>query len=565
MMEPIILFVDDEPAILRAIKRIFHRSNLQICTASNSVDALRILEQTPVSVMVSDYSMPEQNGAELLAQARTIRPETVRIILSGNNDQTATIEAINQGKVFKYLTKPFDKDTLIREVDAAVVEWQNRIFIEPEKKLLKQSALVQLINSKQIQNSDIEAIAVVLAIRDLDLVKEQLGNNETHQLLVSIAPSHQTLAEGVSLALLDEGHYSGFIELAANCPDPLMSVHSMLDKFVVNPIIDGRAHNIAFDVGYAVVDAKEVDGATLIRNAQLAMQTASDGQDSCAIAFDHQLISNRGRLLALQSGLRTALANDEFVLFYQPKIDNTNLSLHGAEALIRWNSETLGQVSPFEFIPLTERNGMIDEIGEWVINEAVRQWKSWYPDGDSGPAVSVNVSAVQLKNKEFIPSLERTLARHDLPPSLLELELTESLMVEDMNKVIEMLQAVKSLGVKLSIDDFGTGYSSLSYLSRLPVDTIKIDRSFIMPMLESNEKLAMVRNMIRLGHDLGMQLVAEGVEEEDQLLVLKELGCDITQGYYFSPPVAGDEFIGKTSEIVDSQAPTTHSLSVKSA
>jgi len=547
MMEPIILFVDDEPGILRAIKRIFHRSDLKIMTATNANEALSILKELPISVMVSDYSMPEQTGAELLEQARAIRPETVRLILSGNNDQTATIAAINQGRISKFLTKPFDKDDLRLEIDAAVAEWQTRVYKSTTKKILKKTSLLQLIDTEQSQNGDSDSLVVVF------------------ELLINIAPSHEQLDDGVSLALMSDGHFCSFIKYNKGITDARDVISSLLDKFECNPVVDGREHSVSFDVGYAVSQGELMDGATLVGNAQSAMKVAQDNQAGRIVLYEQQLTSSRGRLLTLESGLRTALINNEFVLFYQPKIDITNQSLHGAEALIRWNSASLGQVPPFEFIPLTERNGMIDVIGEWVMNEAASQWTSWFPDADSGPAISVNVSAVQLKNVDFIHSLERTLTQHNIPPSLLELELTESLMVDDMSAVIKKLTTIKNLGVKLSIDDFGTGYSSLSYLSHLPVDTIKIDRSFIMQMLDSDEKLAMVRNMIRLGHDLGMQLVAEGVEDVDQLLVLQELGCDITQGYYFSPPVSSNEFIEKSCQILNSFTSPINTLAANSA
>ncbi|MBX2878400.1 MAG: EAL domain-containing protein [Granulosicoccus sp.] len=563
-MEPVILFVDDEPAILRAIKRIFRHSPWQILTAENSIDALNILQQTPISVLVSDYSMPKQTGAELLAMAKAIRPETVRMILSGNNDQDAAIDAVNHGGVFKFLTKPFDDICLINEVENAVAEWQSQIFIQKEKKLLNQKALVQLINAELLQDKSMEAIVVVLAVRDIDRMEERFGIDAVHQHLCSIAPSSESFADSLSLALLDNRYFCGFVKLANNQHDPELTARTLLEFFPKNSTIGEQVHRVAFDVGYAVVGSDETNGIALIGNAQLAMQAARECGASTAVAFNKQLTANRRKQSELESHLSTALINGEFSLYYQPKINISNNSLHGAEALIRWDSGTYGRVPPVDFIPLTERNGMIDDIGEWVINEAVRQWTHWFPNSVFDPTISVNVSSHQLKNKEFIQRLEDALTTHGIQPSLLELEITESLMVEDISKVIEILQAIKDLGVKLSIDDFGTGYSSLSYLSQLPVDIIKIDRSFIMPMLESDEKLGLVRNLIKLGHDLGMQLVAEGVEEEDQLVILRDFGCDITQGYYFSPAVAADEFIKKSCDILDLHMHHKHVMSVNS-
>ncbi len=550
MIEPVVLFVDDEPAILRAIKRLFRQSPFRILTADGSTDALLILQETPVSVVVSDYSMPDRTGAELLAMVREICPGTVRMILSGNNDQEATIDAINQGAVSRFLTKPWDDHSLLREIDAAVKIWQSRIYIDTHKALLNQAALIRFMDSTQLRQTPTRSVVVVIAVRNLEGLQQNLGVEGLFRFLTVLAPTYEHLVECQMLALLDNQHFCGILDLSDTDHNASSAIQLLLNAFPANPVVNQQEHRIEYDVGYVEVGPHDADGLRLVRNAQLAMQNARNEQSNTVVVYDERMNATRGRQSKLEAGLNSALRKEEFTLYYQPKIALSTHSLHGAEALIRWNSEGIGGVSPTEFIPLTERSGLIIDIGEWVINEAILQWTTWFPDSLSGPAISVNISPRQLKDPKFLQRLESTLHTHPIQPSLLELEITESMMVDDMDRIVEVLKEVRNLGVKLSIDDFGTGYSSLSYLSRLPVDTIKIDRSFILPMLESTEKLTLVRNLITLGHDLGMQLVAEGVENREQLDVLGEFGCDVIQGYYFSPPVAAAEFIAETSNIL---------------
>lgn len=564
MIEPIVLFVDDEPAILRAIKRLFRQSPYRILTADSSTDALLILQEALVSVVVSDYSMPERTGAEFLAIVREMRPDTVRMILSGNNDQEATIQAVNQGAISRFLTKPWVDSALLSEIDAAVATWHSRIYMDADKQLLKQATLTQVMGSTLLRETPPHSVIAVIAVRNLETMEQDLGTEGLIRFLTSLAPSCKTLPECLSLALLDNRHFCAFIDLSHSDKDTPATLQSLLAEFPARPVLDSQEYRIEYDVGYVEAQPGEVDGPQLIRNAQLALRNAREGQSDTVVVYDERMNATRGRQSKLEANLNSALSRGEFSLHYQPKIALSTHSLHGAEALIRWNSESVGMVSPTEFIPLTERSGLIIDIGEWVIKEAIQQWMAWFPDTVSSPIISVNVSPRQLNDARFLHRLESTLAVCQIHPSHLELEITESMMLDDMEGVITVLKQISKLGVKLSIDDFGTGYSSLSYLSRLPIDTIKIDRSFILPMLESTEKLTLVKNLIRLGHDLGMQLVAEGVENEEQLSVLGEFGCDVIQGYYFSQPVAATEFLARTNDILTLQTQGNHLLSVNS-
>jgi EAL domain-containing protein (putative c-di-GMP-specific phosphodiesterase class I) len=235
--------------------------------------------------------------------------------------------------------------------------------------------------------------------------------------------------------------------------------------------------------------------------------------------------------------LREALEKDQFVLVYQPKVSLTTGLLTGAEALIRWNDPETGVSPPNQFIPILEETGLIYEVGRWVFGRALEDYARWRAAGLFVGRIAVNVSPIQLRDPDFITELERILGMDPLAAAGLELEITEGVMMEDINRNIASLRAIRAMGLTVAIDDFGTGFSSLGYLAKLPADTLKIDRSFVIGMTQSPEGLALVSTIISLAHGLKMNVVAEGVEAEEQSRLLRLLGCDEMQGFFFSEPI----------------------------
>jgi EAL domain-containing protein (putative c-di-GMP-specific phosphodiesterase class I) len=228
---------------------------------------------------------------------------------------------------------------------------------------------------------------------------------------------------------------------------------------------------------------------------------------------------------------------NEFVLFYQPKIDVQTNTIIGVEALLRWHCPENGIITPDKFIPLAEETGLIVPIGVWVLNTACKQSVAWQKAGKGPIDMAVNLSPLQFQDKDLLPMVAHIIKRSQVNPQLLTLELTESMLLEDVEKKIGLMQRLKKIGVKLAIDDFGTGYSSLSYLRKLPLDELKIDRSFLIDLTENSSSRAIVSSMVFLARNLDMVTVAEGVETTDQLRILREEGCDYYQGFLFSRPV----------------------------
>jgi len=301
--------------------------------------------------------------------------------------------------------------------------------------------------------------------------------------------------------------------------------------------VQGHELNVSCSVGIAVYPEDGTDLDELMRRADAAMYEAKTTGRDMARLYSLETDRRVQARQAMEQMLRRALERNELELHYQPRVDTHSGRLTGLEALVRWNHPVLGQVLPGEFIPIAEEAGLIRAIGAWVMEQACLQWAQWQsgPAALAGLPVSVNLSAAQLADPALVPDIRTLLARCGMPPRWLELELTESQLMENAGAAQQQLAALKGLGVQLSIDDFGTGYSSLAYLKRFDIDKLKVDKSFIRDMLTSSADMAIARAVIALGHTLGLKVVAEGVEDLATAQALDVLDCDELQGYHFSP------------------------------
>lgn len=299
--------------------------------------------------------------------------------------------------------------------------------------------------------------------------------------------------------------------------------------------IEGAQFTLTCSIGVALFPEAADTAHDLLRRAETAMQAAkADGRAGFRFHRTGSQDDEVRKRVRLDHAMRQVLARDGFRLHYQPQVDLSTGRVVGTEALIRWRDPTHGDISPADFIPVAEASGFIVQIGDWVLSQAVRQAASWYAAGRAMP-VSVNVSALQFQQADFATRVSRLLTEHRLPPALLELELTESILVRDAAEALERLEALAALGVQLAIDDFGTGYSSLAYLKRFPLDALKIDRRFVRGLPGDESDAAIVRAIVQMAHALGLRVVAEGVELEAQRGFLAGLGCHTYQGFLFAP------------------------------
>jgi diguanylate cyclase (GGDEF)-like protein/PAS domain S-box-containing protein len=296
------------------------------------------------------------------------------------------------------------------------------------------------------------------------------------------------------------------------------------------------SYRIAAKAGVALYPEDGDSAENLLKNAEVALKKAKSRGDRYLFYAPKMTETVIGRL-NLENQLRRALELDQYVLHYQPKIDVASGKLVGAEALIRWNDPVSGMVPPARFVPILEETGLIHEVGRWALNQAIEQYLRWVDAGLDAVRIAVNLSALQLRDRDFVANIKRVLSVDVDAAAGLELEITESLIMDDVKLSVASLQAIRALGVRVAIDDFGTGFSSLSYLSRLPVDSLKIDRSFVVDMVSGPQGLSLVSIIINLAHSLKLRVVAEGVETEEQARLLQLLSCDEVQGYFFSKPL----------------------------
>jgi diguanylate cyclase (GGDEF)-like protein len=380
---------------------------------------------------------------------------------------------------------------------------------------------------------------------DLDrfkLINDTMGHNLGDRLLYHVAERiRRSLREGDTIARQGGDE---FLVLLPEITDDLEVVsvsERILGVFAKPIILDGNEIYISTSIGISLYPSDGTDIDTLVKQADTAMYYAKEkGRNNCQFFTCGLNIKANARLLT-ENSLRKALVRGEFIVLYQPQVDFESGSIVGLEALIRWNSIELGMVTPSTFIPIAEETGLIVPIGEWVLRTACTQNMTWQEHGFPPLRIAVNISARQFKEPNFIKLVAKVLQETGLDPQWLELEITESIAMENGVTSLEMLNGFKKLGVRISIDDFGTGFSSLNYLRRMPIDTLKIDQCFIEDISSGENGEEVVTAIIQLAKNLHLKVIAEGVETDTQWSFLKEKLCDEMQGYLFSKPVPSQE------------------------
>jgi diguanylate cyclase (GGDEF)-like protein/PAS domain S-box-containing protein len=388
---------------------------------------------------------------------------------------------------------------------------------------------------------------LAVAFIDLDrfkFINDSLGHHIGDELLKCIADRLTSCVRDIdTVARLGGDEFVLLIRDQAGSPDSLGKMMERILAVVAEPwIIEQGEFNVTASVGVARYPDDGADAQTLLKHADSAMYRAKDRGRNGVQFFTNDLNVQMIENLEMESKLRRALEREQFLLHYQPRIDLSSGDCLGAEALIRWQVSPQEIISPRRFIPLAEETGLIVPIGRWVLETACRQNKAWQDMGLAPIVVSVNVSARQFHRDDFVQTVVAVLKKTGLEARYLEIELTESMVMHDAEKLVAMLDELKRIGVQMSVDDFGTGYSSLSYLKRFPVDRLKIDRSFVQDVMSDSDDATIVRTIIALGHNLGLHIVAEGVETAEQSDFLRQNGCDEAQGYFFGRPVSNVDF-----------------------
>jgi len=388
---------------------------------------------------------------------------------------------------------------------------------------------------------------IAIIFLDLDRFKkinETLGHDVGDKLLVKVAEILENcVRKSDTVARLGGDEFAVILDDLKDVKYAAVVARKVLQALAKPIFVEEYELYATSSIGISVYPSDSDKVEDLMRCADTALYRAKEEGKNNYQFYTRDMNTRAFEFLLLEAGLRKALSHNELEVFYQPQMNLKDNSLIGMEALLRWNHPEKGMVSPGDFIPLAEETGLIESIGEWVLRAACAQNKSWQDAGYPPVCVSVNISARQFRRRDIVELVGSILEETGLEAQYLEMELTESIIMHDIESTITTLKGLKKMGVKLAIDDFGTGYSSLAYLKLFPIDHLKIDRSFVFNIAKDTNDAAIAASVVVLAHSMNLKVVAEGVETREQLEILREKGCDFVQGYFFSKPLSASEFV----------------------
>jgi diguanylate cyclase (GGDEF)-like protein len=559
--KPTILIIDDDEQIRKLLKELLCAEN-ECTTVGSAEEALDLLSMASFELVISDINMGGISGLDLVPRVLAKDADSVVVMISGQQTIDYAIEAMRVG-AFDYITKPLD----IRHVEAAVrralshaeLLRERRRYEDHLEELVKDRTaeiehlayydrLTNLPNRVLFVDRCTQAMAtarndthlagiVLVSIDRFKNINDTLGHMAGDQLLADVAARLQDcLREGDMIARFEGAEFAFLFNCVGDADDLAEASLSVTESLKPSFHLGAQEVYVTASLGISLFPLNGEDSTAILKNAGAALQRAKKQGGNNHQFYNPDMNALALNRLALETSLRHAIDNQEFITYYQPVLNLTSNKIVGLEALVRWQHPQLGILPPSEFLGLAEDTGLILNISESVMRSACIQTREWQLQGLSSLRIAVNVSARQFQQKDFIERIIQILGESSLDPSCLELELTETSIMENPESAAKLLIEVRKLGVKVAVDDFGTGYSSLSYLKRLPIDTLKLDRSFVSGVTTDPDDAAMVMAIVTLAHNLRLRVVAEGVETNEQLNFLRLLRCDEGQGYLFSKP-----------------------------
>ncbi|MGG6242247.1 EAL domain-containing response regulator [Nodosilinea sp. AN01ver1] len=559
-----ILVIEDTQDLREGIIQSLNCLGFETIGAENGKTGIQLAKMHFPDLIVCDIMMPEVDGYEVY---KTLHQDPDMMVipfifLSAKADRTDIRKGMNLG-ADDYLAKPFTTaelaDTITSRlrkkstiVDPYIAEmkdatnqisalaYQDALTKLPNRILLYQKFKQALETAKKRQ----QAMAVLcINLHQFKSVNNTFGYSTGDLLLQAIAERLTKLsgpenivarinADAFSVILVDVSD-KDFVENQAR---------AILNGLAQPYWLNGHKILVQANIGISLYPSDQSDFGKLLSHAEMAMGFAKQSPKDSYHFFQVEMEAKSMQNSLIEKGLTVALDNSEFQIFYQPKINLITGRIMGAEALLRWHHPELGMVDPNVFIPIAEKTGHIVEIGNWVLKTVCSQTQIWQDLHPIPFKVSVNLSAFQLRQEGLVQTISQILNQTQLDPNCLELELTETSLMEDVESAIAILEELKAVGIKISLDDFGTGYSSLNYLKRLPLDILKIDRSFIKDIFHAPQNATIVTTIIAMARGLKLRVIAEGVETQEQFNFLREQGCQAIQGYLFSPAVPAEQF-----------------------
>jgi diguanylate cyclase (GGDEF)-like protein len=548
-----VLLVEDNLIDAQLIRRLLRRvtaSYYRITHVRTLNDAVLSAEEVTPDLILADLNLPDSRGTETVASLQTSYPNIPLVIVSAWEDEAVSLKSVKAGAQDYLVKGHIDGVNLHRVIRYAVERKRTELELV---RLAHYDQLTSLPNRSLLRERVEHAVAragrsgtgIATLVLDMDRFKEindMLGHEIGDKLLIEVAGRiRASVREQDTVARLGGDEFAVILEGVSEAREVVPVVERIFESLSELTTIDQQEISSSTSVGIAMYPQNGHDLSELLRAADLAMyQAKSSGRGRYQFFADAMQEEAQSRR-ALEWALRRAVEKGEFRLAYQPQLCLRSGAVIGVEALLRWMSPTRGLLTPYHFIAGLEEFGLIIEVGEWVLHTACEQLRRWHEMDFDPMRVSVNVSAQQFEDPMLIDKIRCALKEADLPPEFLEIELTESCLMADPAQAESLLREIRQVGVRVAIDDFGTGYSSLTYLHEFPLNSLKIDKSFVQGV-ESSERGGPISNMIiGLGQTLGLDVIAEGVETEGQLAYMRQQGCDIAQGYLYSRPEAPEE------------------------
>ena len=548
-----VLLVEDNVLDAQLIRRLLRRvtaAYYRITHVWTLNDAVLSAEELTPDVILADLNLPDSRGTQTVASLQNSYPDIPLVIVSAWEDEAISLRSVKAGAQDYLVKGHIDGANLHRVIRYAVERKRTELELV---RLAHYDQLTSLPNRTLLRERVEHALAravragtgVATLVLDMDRFKEindMLGHDVGDKLLVEVAQRiRAAVREQDTVARLGGDEFAVVLEGVSEAKEVLPVIERIIDSLTDLNTLGGHDVNSSTSVGIAMYPENGGNLSELLRAADLAMYQAKSSGRGRYQFFADEMQEEAQTRHALEWALRRAVERQEFRLVYQPQLCLRTGAVIGVEALIRWMNPTRGLLTPYHFITGLEEFGLINEVGEWVLRTACQQVRRWHAMDFQPMRIGVNVSAQQFEDPMLIDKIRGALEETKLPPEFLELELTESSLMSDPRQAGALLREIREVGVRIAIDDFGTGYSSLTYLHDFPLNALKIDKNFVQSV-EANDRGGPIANMIvGLGKNLGLDVIAEGVETEGQLEYLRAHGCDIAQGYLYAKPQTPEE------------------------
>lgn len=555
-----VLVAEDDPVSAKLLESMLTKWGYDPVMTRDGNEAWNVLQDAnPPRLAIIDWMMPGMDGVTICNKIRLAgnKPYIYAILLTARGRQQDIRDGLDAG-ADDYVVKPFDPNELKARLQNGVRIIELQGALEYTKEALREQAtrdpltglpnrtmlhesLEQSINNA-VRNGEMLAV-IYLDLDNFKFVNDTLGHTFGDTLLMAVGERlRKCLRFGDTLARMGGDEFTIVTPGISKPEDAITVARKILNTLINSFNISEHEIFVSASIGITIFPLDGSDADTLIRNADSAMYRAKEIGKNNFHLFTESLNTETAHRLHLENSLRKALERGEMHLFYQPRVDMKTGKLIGAEALIRWIHPTRGIIPPSDFIPIAEETGVIIQISRWVLMHACVQNKLWQEKGLPPINISVNVSARDFRDTDILETISEVIQHTELDPHYLDIELTESILIRNIDTAVKTLSKIKKMGVRISIDDFGTGYSSLSYLKRFPIDVVKIDRSFVNDITENTDDSAIAGAVVAMSHAMNMRVVAEGIETQAQLDHLASIGCDEMQGFFISKPIPADEF-----------------------